>query len=857
MVVRCYRNTTSLTTVSKSNLSTVQTRETVKQPFTYDYMPVPHGLKKDMMFDLSPLLVRPFNYRYDTWNVSANRHSILFSHRLLENIFAANTGLSTALRSYAYFRAHACVYVSLTGTISHQGTLLVGVLPGYDASYAAGAGSKSHLINTILSSPHALLGANEATSACIEIPFYVPTDFLTMDASTSITTATEDLALPGLNVYATLVGLVLNPLAASENTSTTVSLNFQFEIQKLEVYVPVHPDPGFVNPPALESQAFVGPVITSLLDTTSSVAKAVTSDFIDGLRGAIRGATGLHNPNRPALRGAHLMQTRNRMNVVDDETQYEKMDPFTKFSRVTKDGIFHTSVDEMNLSYILSKPQYIGSFSVANTTGEGTLLKCGPICPMQFNAFGNFGLTSNIERLYYNTYAWSGDMELIVQSTMTNKHSLKMVVARCYGLDRRIASQVPSYVTTKISPSSLLEFSAGNQQQVVQLDFLSRNQVLQNTMDPVAAAFQHGMYYIYLVQPLTLADGVPNQVEFNLFLRCKENFRFHGHSNRDGRTYAVPTKYVPSQITEEESMELEGQSAPSCDPVMNAPNTCCPMAEAPEEQPPELIVDRIKPIENMREIIRRPVLAYYNIFNPGTSGVFNINIPIAALLGYAPQAQTQTVNHSVFRMFYGYNGGVKLKIKLDVANAVVRYCPPTYVYTNYGNNGMQLTHYLLPSSILQNSSDDGYVDSRLSVEAPHYTSADISSGKSYSVYDVHIPQHSILNFVGGLDYLLTTPTYEWNTKIAAFGYITISGRIVAADGTRVRTWIFAGADDEGRLGFHTMAPFMGYPITGSTSTNLYSYEGSTSATALRPLSLITPKSISYTNLVTPYETAPT
>lgn len=865
IVVHRNINTTALNVIAKSNLSTIQTRDVVESPSFYDYMPKARGMKEEMSFDLSPLITRPFNYRYDTWNTTANRHSVIVSHELLRNFFASNPGIANTMQSYSFFRAHACVYVSLTGTISHQGILLVGVLPGTAGSvYASGAGSKSELINTILSSPHAFLGANEATSACIEIPFYVPTDFLTLDSSSAVGDVVEDLALPDFNSYATLVMLVMNPLSVAEGASTSISIHTQIEMKKLEVYVPSTPNAGFAPTPPLVAQSYAGQVVTSLLDTTASVAKSVSSDFIDSLRTTVRSVTGLHNPNRPALRGAHLMQTRNRMNVVDDETQYEKLDPYTKFSRITKDGIFHTVHDEMNIGLILSKPQYIGSFQVSGTTSEATLLKSGPIWPMQFNAFGNLCLTSNIERLYYSTYAWSGDMELIIQSSMTNKHSVKISVAKCYGLNRKILTSVPTYSTSKVYPNSLLEFSAGNQQQVVPLDFLSRNQVLQNTMDVAAAALQHGMYYIYLVQPLVYAENVPQTVEFNMYLRCKDNFRFHGHSNRSGLTVRSPRRFVPTQVTVAEGfapvapvLDLQGQSAEACDPVMNAPNVCCPMAESPQEQGDEPDIERIRPVTHLRDLIRRPLLSYYAIYNPGTTGVVTFSIPVSALLGFSFSQLSQTVNHTLFRMYYGYNGGVKLKIKTDAANAVVRYCPPTYVYT--GTTGyLRQSVYRHPGTILQNASDDAFVDSRLSIELPHHTSPDITAGKTYGLYDVHVPHHSIFNFVGGTDFYDETNNLNgYNTKMGAMGFLTISGRCSTETGTRVRFWIFAGADDEGRLGFHTMAPLLAFPLVNNTDKLLYSYDAVAKGSTIDFISLSTPTSLNYTNLPTPYETTPT
>lgn len=843
----------SLKTVVENKLSTIQTRDVAEQEFLYDKPPKTYCAKPEMLFDISPMWERPVSLITTTWSTSDTRFKILSSYDLMHDYFAATPSFRGFLKNYAFFRCHACAFVTVTGSINHQGTLLVSCVPNSEYNFD-NANSGQDFINTMLTSPHALLGANEASSTCIEIPFYVATDYITLEASASSDPSISDLYQTGRNPYAKLALMCLNPLVAGGSGSTTLSVQVIIKINKFEVYVQTPSVPVFTNPPTLVAESFLGQVTTATFDRASDFLKTTSVDFIDAMRATVRQYTGLHNPNQPEYSDAQIMSLRNRANIVDKPTYYEKMDPYADFTRITKDSIFHTHQDEMDMDYILSKPQYLGTFSVKTTDPVGTLTWCRPISPWQGGYHAGYAISSNIERLYYLSQAWSGDMELIIQSSMTNKQNVKLLVSKIYGLSRLISTQVPDYPTAKSGITNILEFSGGNQQQTITLDFLSRNQILYNTIDPNANALMHGMYYIYVGQPLIVADDAPLSVEFNVFLRCKKNFRYYGYSIRPGHTTFIPQANVG--LVADEPMEAESVN----EPVMNVPTDSKPLLER-DTTGTKVInqVERMRPILNVRDLLRRLVHTGRFSAVAQSDGTFTLAIPVAAILGLYPSGYAQSINQHLLKMYLGVNGGCRIKLRsFDSANHTVQYYPPTMVST-FSTRIQTLP--LVASSISPTTSSSIHVlkeaiSAAPILELPTMWLADLKGQESGSVMDIHIPHTTMYNWWGGTGWALSSdPEYDgYQTLMNNMGFFIITG--ISTPTTLVDFETFAGIDDEARAGFHTLAPALSIPITRSSNPDLdLTYripEVIPNGVTGVPIKIAQSKSLYFTNLATAY-----
>jgi len=758
-----------------------------------------------MRINVDPAWIKPVLIQNTEWKTTDPDFKVLTTVPIMNAVFTQNSSFKNLMRSFAYARIKACVHVSLTGTLTHSGIVLASVAPNWQAAGMDPVGSVA-TINSMLSQPHAFLAANEASSVCIEVPFYCPCNYISINA-----TSGADPSVPSLfgnKNYAALMLKVLNKLSVGDGGSTTLTIQTIVEIKEMELYVPTPGSVTWVDAPAaaLEAESLTVP-ITKGLDSIANVFKTTTSDFIDGVRSTIKRYTGLHNPNDPVVTGKMVMTGRNMANQIDLPTFYEKLDPDGTFSRICNDSYFMTDVDEMEMSHILGKPQYIGRFKITNAYATGRLLYAAPISPYQ-GAFGTENMMNNIEMLALSTRAWSGDMELIIQSSMTNKQNCKLIVARLYGLDRTLLTKFPDLNSARMGITNVLEFSGGNQQQTVTLDYLSRNEVLYVNLDTSANALTHGMYYIFLAQPLVISDNTPTEANFNIYMRCKENFRLYGYSTVGAAVRPFSESVVPPGTFTAESTD---------NPVMNMPNVEQPLLET--EQPIDKDNDhiRMKPILHLRDLIRRMQFVRKLKVDPGTDGVSKGFLDIAELLELKTLSTNITpMNINLMHMYNAILGGVKIKLVSNSADFNVSYIPPTLVSGNQINPST--TDFFLPTfydTTLGGADRDGQAGCFPFVELPHNIFPDFLNSSQRTGIDVHIPMNSMYKFNGNS---------EWAANSLAVGTFLTSnfGQLVYSatmkTGNPLIVYVYMGFDDETRLGQHTMAPFLQFK-TNSTGAN--------------------------------------
>jgi hypothetical protein len=305
---------------------------------------------------------------------------------------------------------------------------------------------------------------------------------------------------------------------------------------------------------------------SSALDATSGMLKTTAMDLIDMLRATVRKYTGLHNPNKPALPEKMIMAIKNNANEVDGQTRLEKMDPYNDWDRIYDDFYFGTDEDEMLISNIINKPQYVGTFQSSTSYASGTLLWSRPISPCQGFSNTNAGVTgndpflaNNIELIYYYSRMWRGSINIHIQSSMTAKHSTKLLFVKYYAPANAAVISYPVMNDVANCPKETLEFSAGNQIATVSLPFCSSTRMIYCTRDLLANVLTHGMYYIYQLQPLIVGDNVPTTCQFNVYISLGDDFTFAGY----GTDYLTMNSAAPALALPPDPKPLEKKPLPS------------------------------------------------------------------------------------------------------------------------------------------------------------------------------------------------------------------------------------------------------------------------------------------------------
>jgi hypothetical protein len=549
--------------------------------------------------DAKPFIERPFFVDEVDFPATATRYSLLTStvKFLPGDIARSNASLLNMFKMGAYGRPDLYLNISMAGTITHAGTVLVAVLPPLP-QYPIG--EVKQLINTMLTGPHAFLNANEATSVALPVPWYCNTDLATLDMEMD-DTYMSSLDITGTNGnYATLVYLVLNPLRPSTGSSTSLNIVVEACFKHFDIVVPT---PRFVtwvsqsgktkkiktvdiamtNPNyeyqvdtvantklsiskdrlkylkyvailsslgicigksadlMLEMGVFVPQSavlsgISGLFDMAAGGLKTIAGDAIDAGRGFVREITGLHNPNIPAITERDIIGSTNFTNATDIPQFFEKLDPYSRYNRIVKEPIFSTTEDEMALTHITAKKQFLGNFTVSSADAVGTLKWIRPISPYQGGyeaSVDGFGRVSanNLELLHSYSRGWRGGLKLHIQSVMNNKQQVKLKVLKMYNPSVNARTKYPSYKSIANAPSALLEYTAGGQEQIVDLPYLCRNDICPRGELLETEAFFHGMYYIYVAQSLVVSDGSPTTIEFNVYLSGDKDLTFYGYAN--------------------------------------------------------------------------------------------------------------------------------------------------------------------------------------------------------------------------------------------------------------------------------------------------------------------------------------
>lgn len=678
--------------------------------YIYNKNPQLEQVPTQLKMDFSRILNKPFFIKSIDWADTAVQFDTLNSVKIPGDLLL-NSLAQVPFRSSVLYRAKITLVMQSSGTPMHQGTLLVSSLPvASGASPGATVPIKKSFINTLMAAPHVFMSANESTPVALEVPFYVNGKLDRCDPDDS----TVNPYNFGTN-YAEVDVMVLNPLIAPTGGSKTVSVSVFAIFNEVEFYVP-HIDVPFVTP-AFDPEGIMSTLAgkaTEAIDGLFSIAKKFAGDALDAGRDGVRSLTGLHNPNKPQISDKNQVQNRQLTNVVDKPVQFEKMDPFYDYDRITRDYIFDTDIDEMSLKYILSKPQYLGTFNISTTDKSGTLCWGRPITPCQqvdkTSYVDDNGET--VDTVQYNnllqTFAllsryWKGSLKIHIQAVMSNFHFCKLSIARDYSPVKNTATGYPAFNSIQNLLVETMEFSAGGQVQTIDMPFCSPLNQLPVTTSWYFNAIVHGNYYVYLTQPLVYNGSVSPQVSFNVYVSAGDDFQLFGYSV-DPKLVYIPlvSSAVPTAL-EDEPVRADGHGGfvpvkpqPPFDPesetsqvvndqsdVLVSKDTINTKFDCVDMRPIVSVRDYARRFYKIREITMTPTNLDAN------EGL--VFLDVAECIGLrAADAARPGVFCSTLKVlaqtFAGYSGGARLKIQVrGSANMHAIYIPPGYSYGTLTN----------------------------------------------------------------------------------------------------------------------------------------------------------------------------
>lgn len=781
----------------------------------YNKHPKVVGMNHKVEMDYSVYLSKPVLIAAGVWNTTQTAGTPVSGYFLPSQLVSINDVLAVPFKFSCYYRGRCRVIVHLNGTPMHSGTLLVTCMP-IGTPGISNSANPGNSINFHLPAPHAFLYANQSSAVEVEVPFYVNAPVArTGGYNNSGNQQTPTLGPdPASNNFARVHITVVNPLQTGSG-STVLAYTVHIIFDELEFYVPS--SPAFVTkPPTFKGNAESGlatiasKTIDNAFSSANRVARVFTTDILDYGRSVIRAWTGLHSPNRPVIEGKKYVQSRNNPNTVDAPVAYDKIDPYSDYTRIVDDYYFKTDIDEGDMSYLLSKYMHIGTFKVLDTDAAGLCVFSRPITPFQeiipgLRQNGESCLyASMIDKLALCASAWRGDMEIMIQSSMTSFQTCKLYVVLDYSKTKTALNTTPKMDDAPGLITHTLEFAAGGTIRTVELPYISEFAHLPCTPDWAMQALSHGMYYIYVVQPLVSAPSQPSTAYFNVYVRCKPNFQLFGYSSL---AFADIPSPLPTFTGAAESFQASATIGEVTAPM--------PGPQLAKQVP----FSQIRPIVNVRDLTRRMYLTKTEVHSQSSGTVldwFQRTYNLEDLIygnGNAIDVDRQQAIHVIRKMFMGFRGSLKLKIIVTgFSDATLSYIPPPTTYSNFG------TENTIDQAPVFNESQPSYwynFSAPVGVEMPNYRNnvtsvngvGDLKTQGNVYILEGEIPFMSGLDFVGSGDVSVSDRTGEFICN--ALGRITIEGTPSSIDSTSTSALyisIMVGFGDDARLGFNVFSP---------------------------------------------------
>lgn len=848
---------TDIDKVANNYFSALRTKSIIEPPMQYDAFPELHSVPPDLEMDFSRILHKPYFVQNIEWPVQAAFTPLATSIPIPEGIFTSALS-KIPFQASALYRCKVSLMLQVSGTPMHQGILVASAQPiNYIHGTSGYVSGSRTILNTLMAAPHVFLNANEANAVMLEVPFYFQTKLGYCMFPTDLTTKPNFTAN-----FARVHFYVVNPLFAPSGASAKLTVSVYAMFTALEFYAP-HVEPTWVTlPTTLELEGLVedlSSAATKSIDGVFRVAKNFAGDILDSSRTAIRHFTGLHSPNYPELTQKESIVLRQNNNPVDVATQFEKLDPFFKFDRIMRDHMFDTTIDEMDVLHMLKKPQFVGQFLVKMDDAAGVLCFSRPITPLMeaytvslYDASNtalaplNCSVGSSLQRtLALMSKFWKGGLRIHIQAAMSNFHFCKLSIARNYSPNYNQMNRFPAFADVNNLMTEVVEFSGGGQVQTIELPYVSAFNQLPVTVDYEANSLQHGMFYIYLNQPLIVNGTVSPSINFNVYISVADDFNLYGYSSLalGNLNYSYTAVTAAEEI--ESDLELESQATV----VVNTQKDL--LLPVSDDRTPGDVTEH-RPLLSIRDWTRRMYsaqkLSYASTNLPiGQMLTFNINrllgstisnIPITLFNTYFPMSNLALLR----KMFFGYRGGLKFKLVITGTTIAKAYfVPPT-------PGGVSNTsQWQLATPLPPNGTAPGTTNLRaelvsqfntinqsttipvsrcaqtVSQERANYvktSGADINVLKNIAsecILEFEIPYMSAYRFVGS--------GYDWNQHSSVnLPACTDLGNIVLAldpeviDSTSgISIEIFIGMDDTARLGYQVIAPQIVIPGVNLTT----------------------------------------
>lgn len=393
-------------------------------------LPLQNFAKEATQHSIADILRRPVPLPDVVWDQFAQPGEVLLETAFPDAIFTDSASRIAKLQNFQYFRCSVNFRVAPNAMPFHAGRLLL-VWEPLERLRGTKAGRTDQQYATALK--HVEINPNQHQAACLEVPFVLPASYW-------------NLTVPQ-RAMGTFKLIVLNSLSSGVNTQS-VSITPTYTLDNIEISLPTG-SPVFQSGNDTEKQvAEEDGVISRYTHGAAEIASGISRFGIPLISEIAKPVQWIADFSTTALRWFGLSKpssyTGPTCMIQTPGLGQPHMDGVSQAIRLSAamdnelpmlDGVFGTSVDEMSIDYVISRPVVAATINWSATDTPGTFISSFPVhpglCPLEPGPPGD-GYTYRPTPLAFVASCfkfWTGSIRYRVEFVSTGFHAGRVLIA--------------------------------------------------------------------------------------------------------------------------------------------------------------------------------------------------------------------------------------------------------------------------------------------------------------------------------------------------------------------------------------------------------------------------------------------
>lgn len=553
MFLHSLATTTDYNTTSTTEVAEALSEEKVEQQIMVDQrvtaettgyldgsnsIPAPVSMAEQNFDHLSVLKV-PIKIANASWSTTDVIGTPILEIRIPEILTDFPTIHRQLLQLYAFFKLTIRFKIVANFTKFHSGKLMLIYDP---AGSFDNADYRTHFIEQASGFPHVIIDAGDSNSAEFNVPYEHIHSYLSTIQP-----------LPGPQM-GHLHLLVYNPLQTSTGGTTTVPVNVFASAAEVQLHLPMRPHYvyGEVPPPVINRKTLAMQIgLSDVIKTGRGVAQTAAGAFADvksgNFLGAIKKGLSFFSSDRPAK----LESGQDRcLSTTSPVTHMQGMDISNRMG-ATQGGFYNETdfstapASDMLVDNIISTPMLVfPGIPWTTAQAEDTIITSFPVTPTMCSYVppsvegqGTLMLHTFLSYFGIMHKFWSGPLTYTFDFAATQFHSGRLMFVFEPGSKTATLPGVFANVVDWSNNPNLIFDLRESKKFSFTVDYVAttpRKRCVRypdlinvNAANPAPQDAILGYIHVIVVQPLVVAEGLPDNVPFNCWISAGPGFKYY------------------------------------------------------------------------------------------------------------------------------------------------------------------------------------------------------------------------------------------------------------------------------------------------------------------------------------------